>query len=194
MKISEAKAIARDKLSDRRFNHTLCVVKAASELAPRFGADPEKAELAAFLHDIFKEESDDVLLKTLEASDIIHDNDLTRKHAVWHAFAAAEHAKDVLGLPEDVCDAIKYHTTGRSDMTALDKTLFLADYISDDRTYDDCVEVRKIAEKDVDLALFYGLKFTINELLEKGAVIDSRTLDAYNSCVREKMSGVNGEK
>ena len=67
MKMSEAENIARQRLSDRRYHHTLCVVKAASELAPRFGADPEKAELAAYLHDIFKEEQDDVLLKTLEA-------------------------------------------------------------------------------------------------------------------------------
>lgn len=185
MNIKEADRLARERLSDRRYSHTLGVVKAAVALAPRFGADPEKAELAAFLHDIFKEESDDVLLKTLGTSDIIHDNDLARKHALWHSFAAAEFASRELGLPDDICDAIRYHTTGRRNMNALEKTLFLADYISEDRMYDDCIAVREIAEEDVGLALLTGLKFTISELLERKAVIDSRTVEAYNSCIEE---------
>ncbi|MBP0970157.1 MAG: bis(5'-nucleosyl)-tetraphosphatase (symmetrical) YqeK [Oscillospiraceae bacterium] len=184
MTIREADALARRRLSDRRYYHTQCVAKAARELAPKFGADPDRAELAGFLHDIFKEESDDVLLKTLGTSDIISDNDLAKKHALWHAFAAAEYAGNVLGIPSDICDAIRYHTSGRDGMTPLDKTLFLADYISEDRKYDDCIKVRKTAATDVNKALIEGLRYTISELLERNAVIDSRTLDAYNSCVR----------
>lgn len=185
MTVQEADALARARLSDRRYYHTQCVAKAARMLAPRFGADPDRAELAGFLHDIFKEESDDVLLKTLGTSDIIFDKDLARKHALWHAFAAAEYAGSELGIPEDICDAIRYHTSGREGMTPLDRTLFLADYISEDRKYDDCVKVRQTAETDVGEALIEGLRYTIMELLERNAVIDSRTLDAYNSCVRE---------
>ncbi|MBR5979206.1 MAG: bis(5'-nucleosyl)-tetraphosphatase (symmetrical) YqeK, partial [Oscillospiraceae bacterium] len=143
------------------------------------------AELAGFLHDIFKEENDAVLLKTLGTSDIIGDKDLARKHALWHAFAAAEYASEVLGLDREICDAIRYHTSGREGMTPLDMTLFLADYISEDRRYDDCVRVRKTAERDVHEALLEGLRYTITDLLERNAVIDPRTLDAYNSCVRD---------
>lgn len=185
MTIREADALARERLSDRRYYHTQCVATAARELAPRFGADPDSAELAGYLHDIFKEESDDVLLKTMGASDIISDKDLAKKHALWHAFAAAEYAAAELGMPSEICDAIRYHTSGRDGMTPLDKTLFLADYISEDRKYDDCVKVRKTAEESVDKALIEGLRYTIAELLERSAVIDTRTLDAYNSCVRE---------
>ena len=180
---SEAERIARERLSDRRYHHTVCVVKAASELAPRFGADQDKAVIAAYLHDIFKEATDDVLLKTLGTSDIIHDNDLPKKHAIWHSFAAAEFLSLSLNLPDDICNAVRFHTTGREGMTPLEKTLFLADYISEDRTYEDCIAVREIAEQDVELALLTGLKFTIRELLDKNAVIDSRTIDAYNSCI-----------
>ncbi len=182
--IKEAERIARERLSDRRFFHTQCVAKAAKELAERFGADSEKAELAAYLHDIYKEEADDVLLKTINASDIICDNDFMQKHALWHAFAAAEYASSELGVSQDISDAIRYHTSGRGNMTQLEKTLFLADYISDDRTYEDCIKVREIAAKDVDEALKQGLKFTLEELLSRNAVIDIRTLEAYNSCVR----------
>lgn len=185
MTIREADNLARTRLSDRRYYHTQCVAKAARDLAPRFGADPNRAELAGFLHDIFKEESDDVLLKTLGASDIIGDKDLAKKHALWHAFAAAEYAAQVLGLDQEICDAIRYHTSGREEMTPLDKTLFLADYISEDRKYVDCVKVRKTAEQDVSEALLEGLLYTILELLERKAVIDPRTIDAYNSCVRD---------
>ena len=184
MTIAEADNLARERLSDRRYYHTQCVAKAARELAPRFGADPDRAELAGYLHDIFKEESDDVLLKTLGASDIIGDKDLAGKHALWHAFAAGEYASEVLGLDREICDAIRFHTSGRDGMTPLDKTLFLADYISEDRKYDDCIKVRKTAERDADEALLEGIKYTIAELLERNAVIDPRTLDAYNSCVR----------
>ncbi len=186
MTITQADSLARERLSDRRYYHTQCVAKAARELAPRFGADPDRAELAGFLHDIFKEESDEVLLKTLGTSDIIGDKDLARKHALWHAFAAAEYASRTLGMDQDICDAIRYHTSGREGMTPLDRTLFLADYISEDRKYDDCVRVRKTAQIDVYEALLEGLRYTIEELLERNAVIDPRTLDAYNSCVREK--------
>ena len=125
------------------------------------------------------------MLKTLGTSDIIGDKDLARKHALWHAFAAAEYASEVLGLEREICDAIRYHTSGREGMTPLDMTLFLADYISEDRRYDDCVRVRKTAERDVHEALLEGLRYTITDLLERNAVIDTRTLDAYNSCVRD---------
>jgi len=185
MTIAEADRLARERLSDKRYYHTQCVARAARELADRFGADPDKAELAGFLHDIFKEESDDVLLKTMGPSDIIFDKDRAAKHSLWHAFAAAEYASSVLGLPQDVCDAIRYHTSGRDGMTPLDMTLFLADYISDDRKYEDCIAVRKKARTDVYRALTDGIRFTLSELIEKNRIVDTRTVDAYNFCIRE---------
>ena len=86
---AEARDIARDYLSDKRFYHSQCVARCAGELALRLGADVDKAVIAGWLHDVMKEQEDAVLLKTLEGSDIMRDDYFAHYKPIWHAFAGA---------------------------------------------------------------------------------------------------------
>ena len=79
MTVEQAKQLAREMLRDRRYEHTANVADAARRLAPVFGADAEKAELAAWLHDVMKHQSDEVLLKTMAGSAIMSDKQLQLK-------------------------------------------------------------------------------------------------------------------
>ena len=120
MTVEQAKQLAREMLRDRRFQHTANVAQAALQLAPVFGADAEKAELAAWLHDVMKHQSDEVLLKTMAGSAIMSDDKLMLKTKLWHAWAGGIYVKNTLGLPQEIADAVYYHTSGRANMTPLE--------------------------------------------------------------------------
>ncbi len=180
MTVEKAHSLAKAMLSDGRFYHTECVARCAKELAVRLGADPEQAEIAAFLHDIMKEQSDAVLLKTLEGSAIIKDNYFSDYRPLWHAFAGAVFVRKELGLSQEIADAVFYHTSGHAGMTPLEKSVFLADYISDDRSFEGSAEVREIARKDIDLAVATALQNMIGHLVSQGRIVQPLSLEAYN--------------
>ena len=99
---------------------------------------------------------------------------------IWHSFAGAVYACKAFHLTDDLCDAIYYHTCGHADMTPLEECIFLADYISDDRTFPGSSEVREIAKSDIKLAIFTALKNMISHLVEQGRVVMPLSLEAYN--------------
>lgn len=180
MTVEMARSLARATLSDGRFYHTECVARCAKELAVRLDADPEQAEIAALLHDIMKEQSDSVLLKTLEGSAIIGDDYFSDYRPLWHAFAGAVYVRKELGLSQEIADAVFYHTSGHAGMTPLEKSIFLADYISDDRTFEGSAEVREIAKRDIDLAVATALQNMIGHLVGLGRIVQPLSLEAYN--------------
>ena len=177
---AEARDIARDHLSDKRFFHSQCVARCAGELALRLGADVDKAVIAGWLHDVMKEQEDAVLLKTLEGSDIMRDDYFAHYKPIWHAFAGAIFVQNTLNLPGDIADAIYYHTCGRPNMSPLEKSVFLADYISDDREFPGAAQVRRTAAEDIDLAVFQALQNSVRHLMERGKIVMPLSLDAYN--------------
>ncbi|MBR3354074.1 MAG: bis(5'-nucleosyl)-tetraphosphatase (symmetrical) YqeK [Oscillospiraceae bacterium] len=180
MTVHDARKIASEHLSEKRMYHSECVAKCAVQLALRNGADPEKAEIAGLLHDVMKEEPDDALLKCMDGFDIMQDDYFSEYKPVWHSFAGAAYACKVLSLTEDVCDAIYYHTCGKANMSALEECVFLADYISDDRTFPGSQEVREIAKTDIKYAIFSVLQNMISHLVEQGRVVMPLSLEAYN--------------
>ncbi len=180
MTTQEARNIASSHLSEKRMFHSECVARCAVELAVRNGADPEKAEIAGLLHDIMKEEPDDVLLKWINGFDIMQDDYFSACKPIWHSFAGAAYACKVFSLTDDICDAIYYHTCGKAHMSPLEECIFLADYISDDRTFPGSQQVREIAKKDIKLAIFTALQNMISHLVEQGRVVMPLSLEAYN--------------
>lgn len=183
MTSQQARALARSKLSDERFYHTECVARSAATLAGKLGVDTETARAAAFLHDVLKEEPAEDLLQILMASDIINFDDLSASSPVWHAFAGGEYLEHELGLPKETADAVRYHTTARADMSPLDKTVYLADYISVDRDFRGAAEVRLLAETDIDSAILLSLKNQIIHLTKLGKHVCMHTIEAYNFLV-----------
>ena len=112
-------------LSEKRFEHSLNVAQEAVKLAKKYGADPEKAEAAGILHDILKDTPADKQLKIISDFGIImNDVELSVKKS-WHAISGAAYIRGVLRVEdEEIIDAVRYHTTGRHNMTVLER-LFL---------------------------------------------------------------------
>lgn len=100
-----------------------------------------------------------------------------------HGKTAAAIAREEYGMPEEICDAIACHTTGRRGMTLLDKILYLADYIEDTRDFSGVEKARKLARQDIDRALLYCYGQTLTDLVERGKLIHSDTVAAYNDMI-----------
>lgn len=81
---------------------------------------------------------------------------------------------------KEILDAIRYHTTGRKNMTLLDKIIFISDYIEPGRKFKGIDEIRELAYKDLDLALYKSLNMSIANLINKDEYVVVDTLEARN--------------
>ncbi len=176
----EAKELAKNTLSDERYRHTLCVEKAAKKIAESYGIDVERARVAALLHDICKELSAEDLLQTIEGSDIIDAEQAVTFLPVLHAFAGAVYVRRELGLDDDIANAVCYHTTGRPDMSPLERTVFLADCISEDREFKNLDELRSIAKKSPDEACLLALRNSIIHVTKQLKPLNPLSCAAFN--------------
>ena len=173
------------RLHGYRYEHTLGCERAARKLAERFGGDPEKAGVAAILHDITKHLSPQEQLNLCEKYGIIPCTVENSEPKMLHGKTAAAIAREEYGMPKDICDAIACHTTGKHGMTLLDKILYLADYIEDTRDFPGVEKARELAQKSIDRALLYCYDQTLTELVERGKLIHSDTIAAYNDMIRQ---------
>ena len=175
-------------LGDYRFKHSLNVAKTAEELAKKYGADEKKAYTAGLLHDVMKDKSPDELLEMIENRYHFALSDVERSnHKLFHAIAGALFVENELGIKDkDLINAIRYHTTGRKNMSLLEKVLYIADFISEDRVYDGVERMREKAAVSLETAMEEGLQFSIIELSEKLQPIHPDSIDAYNEIVMNK--------
>ncbi len=182
--IDEYKRLLSSRLKEKRYYHSLCVADEARRLARAYGADENKAYLAGLLHDITKNSSVFEHLQIFNTFGIILTEVEKNSEKLWHAISGSAYVKHFLNIEdEEIIDAIRYHTTAKADMTKLEVVLYLADFTSRDRDYEDVDVMRKLVDKSQDEALLYALRYTINELLEKGAAIHPDTVSAYNYVV-----------
>ena len=140
--------LVKKRLSDYRFHHSVCVAKKAIELAKKHGQDEEKAYVAGILHDITKEEPLDVQKELIEANGYKMTELEINSPNIYHQMSGAEYIRNVLNIDdEDIIGGVRYHTTGRADMTDFEMMIYLADFTSDDRNYPDVDIMRKKTEK-----------------------------------------------
>lgn len=178
-----------------RIKHIEGVAEAALEIKGRHFPyiTDETALCAAYMHDFTKEYSKEQHFEIFEKYGVVPDECEAVSKKLWHAKSAYALAKYKYSLPEDICTAVLYHTTGRANMTDLEKVIYLADYIEKNRTFVDCVDVRDtyelLCEKQVpsalDSAILYSLDLTITELLEKHKMIHRNTFEARNYLLME---------
>lgn len=173
------------RLKGYRYQHSLGVERAAVWLAGKYGGDPEKAAAAGILHDITKHLSPQEQLNLCEKYGIIPCTVEKSEPKMLHGKTAAAIARVEYGMPEDICDAIACHTTGKHGMTILDKILYLADYIEETRDFPGVEKARELAKADIDRALLYCYDQTLTELVARGKLIHSDTIAAYNDMIRQ---------
>lgn len=179
--------IIRGRLSKKRFEHSLAVADEAYRLAVRYGADPDKARTAGILHDILKDDSPETQLQILKDFGILMSDVERGAKKLWHAMAGSVFIERVLGLQdEEIVQAVRYHTTAKAGMTTLEKVLYLADFTSADRDYEDVDEMRRLVDIGMVPAMKYALRYTITELVERGVPVHPDTLAAYNECMMTK--------
>lgn len=182
--VEEYQAVIRPMLSDKRYEHSVNVAREAVKLAKKYGADPVKAETAGILHDILKETPPEKQLKIISEFGIIMTDVELASKKLWHAIGGAVYIQSVLGMDDaEIIDAVHYHTTGRKNMTLLEKVIFMADFISKDRDYPGVEDMRKTAYKSLEKAIIDGIAFTITDLAKERELIIRDTIDAYNDAV-----------
>ncbi|MCF6092904.1 bis(5'-nucleosyl)-tetraphosphatase (symmetrical) YqeK [Microaerobacter geothermalis] len=176
----------REQMTEHRYQHTLGVVETAKILAKRFGADPKKAELAAILHDYAKYWTDEQLIRVIVERGLPQEL-LNYNKQLWHGPVAAEVVQELFHIKdEEVITAVRYHTSGRANMSLLEKIIWLADYIEPGRHFPGVEEVREIAGQDLNQALLKALDQTIVFLIKQGQKVYPLTLLARNHLLDEK--------
>ena len=180
MDYTAAKKLVKSRLSEKRWTHTKNVKKMAVKLARRWGADPEKAAMAAILHDSAKEMPKQELLQIFADNAIMAESGPQRPSPVWHGIAAAILAETQWGITDpEILSAIRCHTTGKPDMSKLDKILYLADMTSAERVWPGVEELRALEMEDLDRALCDALKRSIDFVEEKNGTLDPESVAAY---------------
>lgn len=179
--MNEAYDYIKSCLNEKRFIHTLGVVSVAKKLAVLNGVSEEKAELAALCHDIAKYTHKDEMIKLMEEENVILKEDEKVTFELWHSIVGPIVAKKVLGIEdEEVLSAIRWHTTGRENMSKLEKIIYIADMIEPSRQFHGVDDIREATLKSLDTGVLLGLTHTIKFLLSKDSLVDINTIKARN--------------
>lgn len=170
------------RLSEDRYEHTLGVAYISVALAMRYGCDLEQAELAGLLHDCAKQYDEESMEEKCRRHNISITESEEMNPALLHAKLGAFMAMHKYHIEDKaVISAILCHTTGKPDMSLLDKILYIADYIEPRRyKQKNLTEIRRVAFEDIDKALMMIMKDTLDYLAKKKAVIDTMSESAYN--------------
>ena len=174
------------RLSAHRVAHTAGCESEAVMLAKRWGEDPETAAEAGILHDMTKNLSDEKQLLLCKKYAIILDNAERANPKLLHARTGAEAARDEFGAPDEICEAIRWHTTGKPDMTLLEKIIYLADFIEPTRDFPGVEELRELAYQDIDTAMARALSMSLEEIRGRGDEPFRDTIEAYEWYMKEE--------
>ena len=173
--------IIKNRLTSKRLFHSICVAEKAKHLAEKYGSDAEKAYTTGLVHDIMKNESVEKMLQMIENDGQVLTESEIAITVTLHAIAGEIYLRKELGVTdEEVLSAVRWHTTGKEDMSLFEKIIYVADLVSDDREYPDVHEVRELAEENLDKTLLRGLSFTIEDNARKHKLIHTDTVKAYN--------------
>ncbi len=184
---------AMEKIQDgKRFEHTLGVEYTAAALAMRYDCDVRKAQIAGLLHDCAKCLTDEKRLSICRKHKIPITTVEKKNPFLLHAKVGAYLARNKYGIKnQDILNAICNHTTGRQNMSTLEKIVFIADYIEPGRTHaPNLAEIRKLAFVDLDKAFLRILEDTLDYLNDTGGDIDPMTEETwkfYNNRGQEEV-------
>lgn len=170
----------RKEQTSQRFVHTLGVQYTAACLAMKHEYSIERAEIAGILHDCAKCISDNKMLEECKKYNIPISDMEQKAPYLLHGKLGAYYAKEKYNIEdEEILSAITYHTTGKPNMTLIEKIVFIADYIEPNRKKVPRLdEIRKISFENMDLAMYLILNQTLSYLEEKKQGIDSLTKKA----------------
>ncbi len=178
--------VLKERLTEYRFKHSLNVAESAKELAELYGEDPEKAYTVGLVHDVCKDTPAGLQLSYILENKVPVTEMEMDNPKLYHSITGAAFCKKEFGISDiNVLNAVRYHTTGREGMSLLEKIVFIADFISDERDYDGVEIMREKAKRSLDEAIVEGLSFTIKDLIDRQLIVHPDTLGAYNDSLNQ---------
>lgn len=181
-----------ENLKTKRYEHSLGVRDTAIKLAKLYGTDIKKAKIAALVHDCAKNMRDDEILNMAESHKVKIDNICKESPQLLHGAVAAIIAKEKMGITdEEVLNAVTYHTTGRKNMSMLEKIIYIADYIEPLRNFQGVEALRKVVYEDLDKALLMSFDSTIKFVIERGQLIHIDTIEGRNFIISQIKNQAN---
>ncbi len=165
-------------LTEKRYIHTISTAITSIKLANKYGADTRKAHIASILHDCAKYVQNPESL--CEKYGITLDKYELQEKELIHAKLGSVIAKNEFHIEDDeIINAIRYHTTGKENMTTLEKVIYLADAIEPHRKYDGVKRLRQLSMESLDEAVIASLEGTIHHLNNSGSTIHPDSIRAY---------------
>lgn len=180
MELEKIKEIVKTRLSEKRYYHSECVMNRCIELAKKFNADVETVAKVGIAHDIAKEISSEDKLKYVEENNIEIDEIERENPTLLHAKIGADIAIKELEFTSEMGQAIRAHTTGITNMSLLDKILFIADRTSIERGFPDIEYLNNLLEESIDKAVLYIIDKKIMLQIEKRAAMHPDSIIARN--------------
>ena len=176
--IPELRACSYSMVMQKRVRHIRGTEEEAVRLARRWGADETMARRAGILHDCTKYLELEEQLALCGKYGVELDELERRAVKLLHSKTGACIARYVFGEPDEVFNAIFWHTTAKENMTALEKILYVADYMEPNRTFEGVERLRELAYSDLDAALLLGVTTTIQEMKDRNLPVHRSTLRA----------------
>lgn len=173
----------KQSLSEHRFQHVLRVEQAALKLAKLNDVSLEKASIAALTHDYSKERSDREFKETIKKYSM--DPDLLNwGNFIWHGVVGAQIVSHELKITDpEILNAISRHTVGAPKMTKLDRIIYVADFVEDGREFPDAKLARSLAYADLQAAVIFETKHTLQYLMSSNKTIYPTAMLTYNAWV-----------
>ena len=178
LNIPELRACSYSMVMEKRVRHIRGTEEEAVRLARRWGADEDQARRAGILHDCTKYLEREEQLALCEQYGVELDELERVAVKLLHSKTGACIARHVFGEPDEVFDAIFWHTTAKENMTTLEKILYVADYMEPNRSFDGVERLRELAYSNLDAALLLGVETTIQEMRDRNLSVHSSTLRA----------------
>lgn len=177
----------RSRLLADRFIHSLNVADTAEELAKIYGFDARRAYLAGLVHDCTKNTPPEKQLKIIEGAGIKLTPLEMKNKKLWHAISGSVFIQNEYDIhDEQIISAVRYHTTGKADMSLLQKIIYTADFTSAERSYEGVEKLRRLSKTNLDKAVYEGALFTVESLSARGADVHPDTIAAMNFYNEEK--------
>lgn len=185
MNIEEAQALAKKSMSKRRFIHTQGVVEMAKKLAERFGIDREKAQIAAFLHDLKKEIPLERQLEMAREWNLLHYPEDEEAPYILHGPLAAYWLEHEYGYTnQEVLAAIAHHTLGRPGMGPLEMLIYSADLTEPNRVFPKVDKLRQSLYDNLEKGTLLCVEHTLEYLKRSKRMIHPLTELTYEDLKR----------
>ena len=149
-------------------------------MAEYYGADLNEAREAAILHDITKRFSAEQHHEVFNRNGRALRSAGNANEKLYHAETGALFAREEFGISNEVFNAIFFHTTGKPNMTLLEKIIYIADYIEPTRNFEGVDALRRLAYTDIDKAMIMGLKMSIDDMERRGIVPEKTSSEALD--------------